>query len=114
MLEPLLVVPAVVFLRDWIDPIWWLVVYVVAGVAWISVAATALRKPRLVVLAPALLVLDAVYRVIMLHAAIKAVVSPTIEICKWESPERFTLVDDGEGSSESSRIARLHSPVQLT
>ncbi|HXY16681.1 MAG TPA: glycosyltransferase family 2 protein [Gaiellaceae bacterium] len=91
MLEPLLVVPAIVLLRGWIDPVWWLVVYAAASVAWIGVAAAALRKPRLLVLAPVLLVLDVVYRVIMLHAAAKAVLAPTIEVCKWDSPERFEL-----------------------
>ena len=118
MLEPLLVVPAVVFLSGWIDPIWWLVVYAAAGVGWIGVAAIALRKPRLLALAPALLVLDIVYRVIMLHAVVKAVVSPTIEVCRWDSPKRFELAEVADGASRETSIearqATARTTVQLT
>jgi hypothetical protein len=48
-----------------------------------------LRKPRLLVLAPFLIVLDLVYRACMLHAFVKTLVTPTIESCTWVSPTRF-------------------------
>ncbi len=90
MLEPLLFAPAAYLLRDWIDPIWFLVWYLGSSFAWMAVAAAALRKPRLLVLAPVLVVLDLVYRFAMLHACIKAIREPR-SAAKWDSPERFTL-----------------------
>jgi biofilm PGA synthesis N-glycosyltransferase PgaC len=91
MLEPLLIVPAVYFLSGWIDPIWLLIFYLGTSIAWTGIAAAALRKPRLLVLAPVLLVLDLVYRVTMLHACVKAILVPRSATCKWDSPERFRL-----------------------
>jgi poly-beta-1,6-N-acetyl-D-glucosamine synthase len=90
MLEPLLFLPAAYLLQDWIDPIWFLVWYLGASFAWTGIAAYALRKPRLLVLAPVLVVLDLVYRFAMLHACIKAIRQPR-SIAKWDSPERFDL-----------------------
>ena len=90
MLEPLLFAPAAYLLRDWIDPIWFLVWYLGSSFAWIAVAAVALRKPRLLVLAPVLVCLDLVYRFAMLHACLKAIREPSSE-AKWDSPERFQL-----------------------
>jgi poly-beta-1,6-N-acetyl-D-glucosamine synthase len=90
MLEPLLFAPAAYFLKDWIDPIWFLVWYLGSSFAWMGVAAAALRKPRLLALAPALVVLDLVYRFAMLHACIKAIREPR-STAKWDSPERFKL-----------------------
>ncbi len=90
MLEPLLFAPAAYFLKSWIDPIWFLVWYLGSSFAWIAVAAVALRKPRLLVLAPVLVCLDLVYRFAMLHACLKAIREPRSE-AKWDSPERFQL-----------------------
>jgi cellulose synthase/poly-beta-1,6-N-acetylglucosamine synthase-like glycosyltransferase len=91
MLEPLVLPPIAFLLRDWIDPLWFGAFYLASSVGWIAIAATALRKPRLLVLAPVLIVLDLVYRACMWHAFVKAVVTPTIESCTWVSPTRFTL-----------------------
>ena len=90
MLEPLLFAPAAYLLRDWIDPIWFLVWYLGSSFAWMAVAAAALRKPRLLVLAPVLVVLDLVYRFAMLHALVKALRQPR-SVAKWDSPARFEL-----------------------
>jgi poly-beta-1,6-N-acetyl-D-glucosamine synthase len=90
MLEPLLFVPAAYLLHGWIDPIWFLIWYLGTSFAWIGVAAVALRKPRLLVHAPVLVVLDLVYRVAMLHAFVKAIRQPR-SAAKWDSPERFAL-----------------------
>jgi biofilm PGA synthesis N-glycosyltransferase PgaC len=89
MLEPLLFVPAAYLLHDWIDPIWFLVWYLGTSFVWMGIAAAALRKPRLLVHAPVLLVLDLVYRFAMLHALVKAIRQPR-SVAKWDSPERFT------------------------
>ena len=108
MLEPLAIVPLMIFLSTWVDPLWFVAFYLGSSVAWISVAAIALRKPRLVLLAPAIIALDLVYRVTMMHATVKAISRPRVTHCKWESPTRFELEPEcpapigaltGEGSN---------------
>jgi poly-beta-1,6-N-acetyl-D-glucosamine synthase len=89
MLEPLILPPITYFARGLINPIWFLVYYLATSFAWVGLASAALRKPRLLVLAPAILVLDLVYRVTMMHAVIKTIRTPRIELCKWDSPARF-------------------------
>jgi cellulose synthase/poly-beta-1,6-N-acetylglucosamine synthase-like glycosyltransferase len=91
MAEPLLLPPLAYFLRGWIDPLWFAAYYVGASVAWIAIAAIALRKPRLLLLAPAIVALDLVYRVAMIHALVKAIRFPRVEVCVWDSPARFDL-----------------------
>jgi biofilm PGA synthesis N-glycosyltransferase PgaC len=87
--EPFLIVPIAYFFRGWIDPFWFPVLYLAFSGGWILLAAAALRKWRLVVLAPVILALDVVYRVTMLHAVVKTIVRPRIETCRWDSPARF-------------------------
>jgi poly-beta-1,6-N-acetyl-D-glucosamine synthase len=89
--EPIVLGMTWFFLRGWIDPLWFVIYYVGANCLWITVAAAALRKPRLIALAPALLLLDFVYRVTMVHAAVKTVLQPRIATCRWDSPPRFDL-----------------------
>lgn len=91
MIEPLLLPPLAYFVRGWIDPLWFLAYYLGASVLWIAVGAVALRKPRLLLLAPAIMVLDIVYRFAMLHALVKAIRFPRVDTCAWDSPTRFTL-----------------------
>ncbi len=86
-----MVVAAALWLKTWIDPMWFLVTYVGMSSCWIAVAAVALRKPRLIVLTPAILALDLVYRAMMLHAIVKTIREPRTETCKWDSPLRFEL-----------------------
>ena len=90
-LEPFLLLALAFFVRGWIDPLWFLGFYLVLSTCWIATAATALRKPRLVVLTPAILVLDLVCRVLMLHAIVKTIREPRTQTCKWDSPVRFEL-----------------------
>lgn len=88
-LEPLLAVPLFFLLSAWVDPMWigvWLVAW---SFGWIGVAALALRRWRLLALAPVLIVLDLVYRATMLHAFAKTVRRPRVETCRWDSPPRF-------------------------
>jgi poly-beta-1,6-N-acetyl-D-glucosamine synthase len=65
-------------------------IYVAGYGVWSAVGAIALRKWRLFVLAPALLVLDWIARVNLVHAAVKAIRRPTSE-CRWESPARYAV-----------------------
>jgi poly-beta-1,6-N-acetyl-D-glucosamine synthase len=109
MLEPLLIVPAVFLLDRWIDPLWLLAFYLATSYAWIAVAAVALRKPRLLVLAPALLALDLVYRVTMFHACVKTITQPTIEVCAWDSPQRFELEAPAPAPSLTTSTTALSS-----
>ena len=102
MFEPLLIPIIAVLLSGWIDPIWFLVYYLGMSYLWIGIAAVALKKPRLLVLAPGILVLDLVYRVTMMHALVKTILRPTIATCKWDSPTRF---DAEEVVSDSSQAA---------
>jgi cellulose synthase/poly-beta-1,6-N-acetylglucosamine synthase-like glycosyltransferase len=64
-------------------------VYAIGYAVWALIGAVALRKWRLFALWPALLVLDWIARVNLVHAAIKAVREPTAE-CRWESPARYS------------------------
>jgi biofilm PGA synthesis N-glycosyltransferase PgaC len=105
MLEPVLIVPVAFFLRGWIDPVWLLLFYLGASFAWMGVAAAALRRPRLLVLAPVLVLLDAVYRVAMLHACVKAIVTPTTETCTWDSPTRFRLESHEPAAAAAARTS---------
>ena len=72
---PLLVL-AVVFGR-------WLVFYTL-----LVVASIRLRHYHLVLFGPALILLDLLFRVIWIHAAVKTVRQPTVSACKWDSPAR--------------------------
>jgi cellulose synthase/poly-beta-1,6-N-acetylglucosamine synthase-like glycosyltransferase len=65
-------------------------IYLTGYAAWSAVGAIALRNWRLLVLAPALLVLDWVARANFVHAAVKAIRQPTSE-CRWESPARYAV-----------------------
>lgn len=90
-IEPLLIVPLILFVSSFVDPFWIAVYFVGTTGAWIGIGAIALRKPQLVVLAPILLLLDLVYRVTMIHAVVKAITQPRVERCRWTSPPRFAL-----------------------
>jgi biofilm PGA synthesis N-glycosyltransferase PgaC len=93
MIEPLLLPLLAVLTRGWVDPYWFLALYLASSGGWIVIGAIALRKPRLIVLAPAIILLDLVYRVAMLHAIAKAIWRPRIKTCAWTSPPRFELDD---------------------
>lgn len=58
---------------------------------WVSLAAWRLRRPQLVLLIPAILFADLVYRVIFVHALVKAIREPTVDRCVWDSPERIRV-----------------------
>lgn len=58
--------------------------------AWIACAAVQLRRPRLILFIPVIAVTDLLYRVIFVHALIKALRQPTVEKCVWDSPTRIS------------------------
>jgi biofilm PGA synthesis N-glycosyltransferase PgaC len=91
MLEPLVLPPLAFLFRDWLDPLWLVGFYLTTSLGWIGLVAVALRKPRLVLLAPAIMALDLVYRVTMMHAIVKTIFVPRVATCAWTSPERFEL-----------------------
>jgi cellulose synthase/poly-beta-1,6-N-acetylglucosamine synthase-like glycosyltransferase len=73
----------------WGDPVRFALWYAVGVFAWVAVAAIATRSWRLVVMTPAIVLIDWIYRVTFLHALVKAVGQPRVEICRWESPARY-------------------------
>lgn len=83
----------------WIAAIFWvgrdhwpvlLAVYLAGYLVWTSIAAIALRRWRLVLLTPFVLVFDWLYRVNFAHALVKALRQPRVTSCRWESPSRYT------------------------
>jgi biofilm PGA synthesis N-glycosyltransferase PgaC len=62
--------------------------YTAGYAGWAAVGAIALHKWRLLALWPALLVIDWIARVNLIHAAVKAARQPTAA-CRWKSPERY-------------------------
>jgi len=99
MLEPLAIVPVMIFASSWINPLWFPAFYFGSSLVWISIGAVAMRKPRLVLLAPAIIALDLVYRVTMMHATVKAIRRPRVAECRWDSPTRFDLVPEAPSQS---------------
>jgi poly-beta-1,6-N-acetyl-D-glucosamine synthase len=68
----------------------WLLVGVPAGYfAWTIPAALCTRKWRLVVMTPAFIVVDWLYRIIFVHALYKTIRQPVVDSCRWESPARY-------------------------
>lgn len=67
------------------------IVYLLGYAAWATVGAIALRKWRLMLLFPLLLIIDWASRVNFIHAFCRTIKEPTSS-CKWESPERYETV----------------------
>jgi cellulose synthase/poly-beta-1,6-N-acetylglucosamine synthase-like glycosyltransferase len=66
-----------------------LVFYLLGYSVWAAIGAIALRRWRLLALAPMLVLVDWVQRVNFVHALIKAIRQPTVDSCKWASPPRY-------------------------
>lgn len=56
---------------------------------WVLIAAIALKLPRLLLFIPAIIVVDFLFRWIMVHGFIKALKQKTVALCVWVSPKRF-------------------------
>lgn len=87
VLAPLLVLLAL--WRNWVEPDTLVTLTLAGYAAGAGIAAIALRKWRLAVMAPALVVVDWLYRVVFMHAFVKTVRQPRVENCRWESPTRY-------------------------
>lgn len=58
---------------------------------WIAIGAIALRRFELVLLAPAIIAIDFIYRWLFIKATIDAIREPTVQVCRWDSPARMTM-----------------------
>lgn len=67
-----------------------ILLYLAGYLAWATIGAIALKKWRLIPLFPTLIVMDFIMRVNFIHAVIKTVREPTVDECKWDSPERMS------------------------
>ncbi|HVV25964.1 MAG TPA: glycosyltransferase family 2 protein [Candidatus Saccharimonadales bacterium] len=56
---------------------------------WVLAAAFRLKRPALVLFLPAIVILDFVFRALMVHALVKAIRHQTVESCTWNSPKRL-------------------------
>jgi biofilm PGA synthesis N-glycosyltransferase PgaC len=70
------------------NPVWALAGIGAGYFAWTIPAALCMKKWRLVPMTPAFIVIDWIYRVVFVHAFVKAIRQPTVEACRWESPAR--------------------------
>jgi poly-beta-1,6-N-acetyl-D-glucosamine synthase len=73
----------------WWSPFWLLVGIAAGYLVWTIAAACCTRKWRLVVMTPAFIVVDWLYRVVFIHALCKAIRQPVVASCRWESPARY-------------------------
>jgi hypothetical protein len=82
----------------WIAAVFWigrdhwpqlLAIYLGGYFIWTTIAAIALRRWRLILLTPFVLVFDWLYRVNFAHALVKALRQPRVTSCRWESPSRY-------------------------
>ncbi|MBA3757415.1 glycosyltransferase family 2 protein [Candidatus Saccharibacteria bacterium] len=55
----------------------------------VTIAAIALKLPRLLLFVPVIVVTDFLFRWVMLHGLFKAIRQKTVASCVWNSPERF-------------------------
>lgn len=60
-------------------------------ILWGLVASIALRRVELLLLMPAIVAIDFIYRWIFVQALYEAWKEPTVEECRWESPARIAL-----------------------
>jgi len=67
---------------------WALAVWALGFFAWAVVGAIATRNWRLVPLAPATVLVDYAFRVVLVVSLVKALRQPTVGECRWESPDR--------------------------
>jgi poly-beta-1,6-N-acetyl-D-glucosamine synthase len=62
--------------------------------AWVLAASVQLRIARLPLFLPAIIAIDLLYRVIFVHALIKAMREPTVDRCVWSSPARLATTPE--------------------
>jgi biofilm PGA synthesis N-glycosyltransferase PgaC len=77
------------FLQDWFQPLRGLELYSLGVFFWVAIAAAATKQWRLVLMTPAIVAVDWIYRFTFLHAFAKTLVQPRVDVCRWESPLRY-------------------------
>lgn len=80
---------ALIALGIWSNPILIPIFTAVGYFVWTIPAAIALRRWRLIPLTPFFFVVDWLYRVVFVHAFVKAIRQPMVATCTWESPPRY-------------------------
>jgi poly-beta-1,6-N-acetyl-D-glucosamine synthase len=71
------------------DPVRAVLYYIAGYLVWAAIGAIALRRWRLVLLAPALIAVDWIQRVNFIHALVKTLRQPRVNSCTWNSPKRY-------------------------
>jgi biofilm PGA synthesis N-glycosyltransferase PgaC len=83
--------PALVGLTIWLD--WFslhlVIVYFAGYLGWTTLAAVATGKWRIVVMTPAIMLIDVIYRITFVHALVKTIREPRVSTCRWVSPARY-------------------------
>ena len=87
LLAPLLVLLALS--RNWVEPVTLGQLTLLGYGVGAGIAAAVLGKWRLAVMAPALILVDWLYRIVFFHAFVKTVRQPRVASCRWESPTRY-------------------------
>jgi cellulose synthase/poly-beta-1,6-N-acetylglucosamine synthase-like glycosyltransferase len=77
---------------SWVVLAWYLGGYL----AWVSGAAIATRRWHILILTPAIIATDWLYRIVFVHAFVKTIRQPVVETCRWESPQRYEPADAAE------------------
>ncbi|HUQ64239.1 MAG TPA: glycosyltransferase family 2 protein [Acidimicrobiales bacterium] len=88
LLAPVLIVVAL--MQDWIRPESLAVMSFVGYSIGTVIAAAVLRKWRLALMVPGLVVIDWIYRVVFIHAFFKTIRQPRVASCRWDSPSRYS------------------------
>lgn len=56
---------------------------------WVAAAAISLKRARLLYFVPVIVMVDFIFRALMVHALLKALKHKTVEVCVWNSPKRI-------------------------
>lgn len=88
LVGPPLLIGLIVWQR-WFSPVRVAESYALGFFVWTAVGAAALRRWQLVLMAPAIVVIDWIYRFAFAHALVLAIRRPRVETCRWESPARY-------------------------
>lgn len=96
----------VVLLRcDWVEPRTAAVSVLAGYVLWATAAACALHRWRLVLLTPAIIAIDVLYRAVFVHALVKTIRQPTVTSCRWDSPTRYQApTEPADASSDGPHV----------
>ena len=83
--------PLLIGLTIWLGwfSLHFLVIYLTGYFAWTTLAALATRQWRIVVMTPAIMLIDVIYRITFVHALVKTIRQPRVSTCRWVSPVRY-------------------------